>query len=369
MYQPIWYLSAAKIALGAGLIQPSKNYLSRFFFLLLSTFFCFQVFQSANKADQIQALLVHYAVAYVLYTHFFLFLQRLEPSPQWTTRQKIRWALALVFDPRWGIPRSSLPAFRPSDPAFVPSKRAFIQQRLVTAAWTFVAFRLYQRYPLNYDWDDFAPPQEHIVGRLGDVTPREVVVRTYTALSFVLPWYWLFTGLQSASSVVGVLLFGEAVEDWPPLFGPMSEAYSLRRYYGVFWHKIMRKALVAHSSVVVFDVLQLPRRSTVSRHMIGLLVFIMSGCIHAITAAGGIQCAGMAQIRYWAGMALAIMFEDAVVHLWHSIWSSGPQDKSASVLSSRWRFLGYFWVGLAHFWAVPKAYYPQVICLAIALQH
>ena len=27
-------------------------------------------------------------------------------------------------------------------------------------------------------------------------------------------------------------------EEWPPLFGSISEAYTLRRFWGVFWHKL-----------------------------------------------------------------------------------------------------------------------------------
>ncbi|KAL9480994.1 hypothetical protein ACSS6W_005780 [Trichoderma asperelloides] len=56
-------------------------------------------------------------------------------------------------------------------------------------------------------------------------------------------WIWnsyvLLSGAHDLLATVFVSLLGwDQPQEWPPLFGNPVDAYSLRRFWGIFWHQI-----------------------------------------------------------------------------------------------------------------------------------
>ncbi|KAK8044993.1 hypothetical protein PG993_005017 [Apiospora rasikravindrae] len=56
------------------------------------------------------------------------------------------------------------------------------------------------------------------------------------ALAINIP---VLTGVHDLAALLCVsLLRWDQPRDWPPLFGDITEAYSLRRFWGVYWHRL-----------------------------------------------------------------------------------------------------------------------------------
>jgi hypothetical protein len=87
----------------------------------------------------------------------------------------------------------------------------------------------------------------------------------------------------------------------------------------------MRKGFTTHSIFFVNDILHLPRKSFVSRYLIVLTSFLISGLYHAaVTPEFPLKCA-MYQFSHQIRTAGAIIFEDIASTLWHRIASTSKK--------------------------------------------
>ena len=78
--------------------------------------------------------------------------------------------------------------------------------------------------------DDFSKEKEYLFRRLSEVTAREFKLRLYLCTQHVIP-VWLAMNLWLTGVGILAVIMGGKPEDWPPLFGDIAEAYSLKRYW------------------------------------------------------------------------------------------------------------------------------------------
>ncbi|KAL5356670.1 membrane bound O-acyl transferase family-domain-containing protein [Aspergillus floccosus] len=91
-------------------------------------------------------------------------------------------------------------------------------------------------------------------------------------------------------SVVSVGLGVSRPHQWPPLFGSITEAHTLRRFWATFWHQLFRWPMQGLSSFLCRDFLRLPRPSLAERYLKITLIFAISSCLHlAIDGRAGIM--------------------------------------------------------------------------------
>jgi hypothetical protein len=172
-----------------------------------------------------------YVCGFGLNVSYVAFLRPVSPPPSWSTIQKLKWGLRLLFDSRSGIPSHDLPPFRRNDPLYVPPTGTFLLQRSWTFAWTLSGFFFLRRYALNVYLDDFQSPKDHLLRRLMDVSPREWVILIHIAFTdWFLP-YCCLTAAHSLASVFAVAC-GDAPGNWRPLFGNIRDAYTVQRFFG-----------------------------------------------------------------------------------------------------------------------------------------
>ena len=83
-----------------------------------------------------------------------------------------------------------------------------------------------------------------------------------------------------------------------------------------FWHHCMRKGFTTHAVFLINDILRFPRQNAITRYLIVLVTFLLSGLYHAsLTPDLPWQCS-MLQIGYQLRIVGAIVFEDIVSILW-----------------------------------------------------
>ncbi|KAJ5635100.1 uncharacterized protein N7484_008413 [Penicillium longicatenatum] len=142
------------------------------------------------------------------------------------------------------------------------------------------------------------------------------------------------------ASIIVVGLGINSPQDWSPIFGSMSDAYTLRNYWGTFWHQGLRQALTSVSNLVTRDIMHLPRPSLLERYTNIFLVFFASGVLHLVTdIVMGIPAQYSGAILFFTSFVLGFMIEDCVQALYKRI--KGPEVQ----IVSKWkRVIGYLWV-------------------------
>lgn len=243
-----------------------------------------------------------------------------------------------------------------------------------------IAPRLFQGLFVPMELWEFDPPQEVYTRRLlfpdpsgsggrAPVTLRETALRG----AWTIWWAWgsfvLLDGFHTLLSLLAVVVLRvDGPGDWPPLFGDLREAYSMRRFWGRFWHKLLLRPYTG--AALWASGRALGRRSAFSKLLVALGVFFLSGCAHAAAAWQLGDCGTWKLDVLWFLANFAVVtFEIGALGLVR--WAA-----ARSGYARRWaglgatyplagRLLGYVWVFAFLFWSVPKWQYPKVRCSII----
>ncbi|KAA8652632.1 hypothetical protein EYZ11_010339 [Aspergillus tanneri] len=124
-------------------------------------------------------------------------------------------------------------------------------------------------------------------------------------------------------SIVFVMLGIDSPDDWPPLFGSVWDAYTVRNIWSKYLHQIFRWPFTSLSRFLTREVLDLPKRSALERYTNVLFVFTLSGLVHFGTdLVMGIPANKSFSMFYFPSFALGIMIEDLFQQAWHAMTTS-----------------------------------------------
>jgi hypothetical protein len=131
----------------------------------------------------------------------------------------------------------------------------------------------------------------------------------------------------------------------PPLFGEVKEAYTMRGFWGSFWHQCLWRGLSTHADYVVDKVLCLERGTLLSRYSRIFATFFLSGLHHmACEGAAGVpsEQRGLA-VQFFTVQTVGIVVEDAV------------QTITGGLRIRPWvkRVVGRLWVAMFLAWTTP----------------
>jgi hypothetical protein len=113
------------------------------------------------------------------------------------------------------------------------TKTSYLLRQVLLAAVAFFVICLWDGgfySPLFLRREDVAPGKEHFLRRLPQVTLRELVIRVIITVVNQAEDYFTMLFVHCAISVVG-LICGDGPDEWPYMFGEISEAYTIRRYW------------------------------------------------------------------------------------------------------------------------------------------
>ncbi|MCJ1413388.1 hypothetical protein MMC19_007493 [Ptychographa xylographoides] len=253
------------LASALGLTKPASG--SRPYIVVLILACCLVSVRSSASRRVPGEIGGEYVIGFVFHASHFLCLVKLSPPEGLNWRDRYSWAVNQLFEARWGISPQILPAWgnnrrngsllsethqpgtglqqismkgetdnpspqaaREIDDDNVPSKRAFILARLWDLSWTVLALWFFGHFKLLIFPDDITSVPDGFLHRLGNISGREMAIRVYmTFLGLVTP-YCTLRAAHSLASVLTVAL-GDLPKRWPPLFGSIGDAYTVRRFY------------------------------------------------------------------------------------------------------------------------------------------
>ncbi|POS76288.1 hypothetical protein DHEL01_v205307 [Diaporthe helianthi] len=195
----------------------------------------------------------------------------------------------------------------------------------------------------------FLRPDKAALFRFDSLSVEDIVFRLATTIS-----YWVTTGIvlmvmNNTGAIIGVLSGFCRPVDCPPPFGSFLEAYTVRRFWGISWHQMLRSFLTGHADLLVSRTLPfLPRHSAAYRHTRLAAAFLISGLIHwRADLAQGVPNAENGALTFFSLHAAFIVLED---HL-------GPVFVGLLPLRVR-QIIGYVWVLAFFAWSAPIYMYP-----------
>ena len=194
-------------------------------------------------------------------------------------------------------------------------------------------------------------------GAEGEVTLRETAVRVWLVTFFLFYSVCLYTTIHDALAFVFVASGFDNPEDWPPLFGDIRDATSIRNFWGKFWHRLVYRSYTSYGIWISKNILHLPKSSLIGKLFINFFVFTMSGCVHVLAIRQlGYTCGAWEEITFYIYNFLGILVEMAAITAFSWITRGYKLNSTVS------NMLGYTWVFIFLFTVVPKNEFPKVFC-------
>jgi hypothetical protein len=164
--------------------------------------------------------------------------------------------------------------------------------------------------------------------------------------------------------------FRDQPSEWPRLYGSLTEAYTLRRFWGVFWHRLNLGISDAFSP---FGLLIIPKRPNRNQNMgegaekqskrrpnptiRALWVFVFSAFYHAAANCAEHQKTNVIPELKFFLANFAICFAETIVQ--KAVRPRAPKTSSPGTVILT-RLTGHLWVCLVFFVLVPGWKWPMV---------
>ncbi|EOD45306.1 putative tri7-like toxin biosynthesis protein [Neofusicoccum parvum UCRNP2] len=166
--------------------------------------------------------------------------------------------------------------------------------------------------------------------------------------------------LYNAVSIIAVATLLNSPADWPPYFGTVADATTLRDFWGKYWHSGLRNPMVANANFVTYDLLRLSRGTLAARYLSIFLTFAISGAIHhLVDSIAGVPAAENTTADLFLMQAVGITVEDFTVWLFERRFAK-VQDAAAARKHGWARVLGYVWVCAWLVWVTPPMSYSHI---------
>ncbi|KAH6886987.1 membrane bound O-acyl transferase family-domain-containing protein [Thelonectria olida] len=230
-----------------------------------------------------------------------------------------------------------------------PTPSWFIMRQLMIVGWHYLFLDIVWISSLDTPAEDterlFGPGKEFVYF---NATVEQWAARVGVSLvSWLGPGRVTIDMAYRITSVVSVILGITSPEDWPPLFGSIWDAYTIRACWSTFWHQSFRWPLTSISNFVCRDLLRLPQPSAFARYVNVSIVFFVSGVVHLALDSFSPQPPPMGPaLGFFSSFCIPILLEEVVQEACRRITGVDTNDRKQAV--PLWhKLVGYLWVA---FW-------------------
>lgn len=127
---------------------------------------------------------------------------------------------------------------------------------------------------LGVTLDKFSPAHRELVPSA--TTDKEF--RGIMSVYWIRTSYYNLTMSHDLAAILFVVMLGwNRADEWPPLVGNLMEAYNLRRFWGVFWHRLHVHPFMLYIPPSRYLRIKLARGAFIS-----LWIFVMAALGHAV---------------------------------------------------------------------------------------
>ncbi|CAI7593038.1 unnamed protein product [Penicillium palitans] len=227
------------------------------------------------------------------------------------------------------------------DPKLIPRGRFLVRETAI-AIWQFLVLDIFGVLASKQAMIDQDEESSVFSVIQWDIPGRELIAQAIqTLITWLVVSRILLSFYYRVASIIFVSL-GDSPSNSPPLIGRMADIYTLRNFWGKFWHQLLRLPLTSTSNFLARDVLGLPTSSFVERYTNVFIVFFLSGLTHAILdSLRNVSPWDFWTMSFFLSFVVGYMIEDGVQGLWKR--TLGSQNDSG--LPVWWqKALGFCWV-------------------------
>lgn len=157
------------------------------------------------------------------------------PKPPKLSRAQISWGWSMLWNMRavltpWSI--KNIPPFSYTRKKFLPTRGRFLLMHMRTIMLASFILDIFNQLPPPNIEDTMSQKHQYLFSRLSEVTVEELVVRIFAVLGFWINTACTVSLINSAFAVIHVGLRLQDPVSWPPIFGKLSESYSVRHFWG-----------------------------------------------------------------------------------------------------------------------------------------
>ncbi|KAL2041434.1 hypothetical protein N7G274_005816 [Stereocaulon virgatum] len=269
---------------------------------------------------------------------------------------KLKWSAALYCNPRgigWNYEVNGIPKYEAPG-----TKTAFmIEQAKRLAVHAIILDAIHIWNSRSY----YTPGVDMLTIDVRNTTLPIAASEIISWIGQVVSTSYLYTQV----AMVSVLLGGGQPKDWPPLYGSLRDAYTLRRYWNTFWHQLTRHMLVSYTDDLK-NLLRIPRGTWISSYFALYFGFFLSALFHGlVTYALPYGPYHTFHLRFYLWFffmfvqAPAIHFEDCVIWCYKQATRTTDEKDMDERPSGRkdpatWqKVVGYIWVIFFWYHLVP----------------
>lgn len=280
----------------------------------------------------------------------------------------------------WNNPRNL--SFQRRDPAAAPyawsvlarfaALRAF-KAGTIILVHRFVVQDIRERLTASSSLYHFTPDQEPIIRRLLDVeddpiSRHELLLRAFMSVSWIWANILVLESYHALLAVVFVVIIRlDDPGDWPPLFGSLADVWTVGRFWGKFWHCIVTPTFTSCARPISRRLLRCQPNSNLEKTVTALCIFLLSGLVHAVVAWRTGQGYAHLDLLFFTSNFVVVLLETSVSKLVKralrkTVYGAALRDPRLQIVG---KVLGFLWVFLWFFWAVPRWIYPKTLRWAI----
>lgn len=362
-------LAAHAVAALTMALIPPKDTGARFAAVIAIAALCLHAIGATDRSTDGWQCYAEYMFGFILHANCFLVLLQLgAPKTEKTTWQRLRWSTTALFTPRRTLPKTATSMKTAPNPWIFALSRLALSITLA-AAYNYLQHDYSFPFAVNdpvLSHADVAPDKVSLLLQLyhGILTRRALQIRAQMSFLAITMPALLLSSTHALFSALAVTLCAAHPADWPPLFGSIFDAYSVRRWYSHFWDKLMRKALTINAAWVTSRVLGLRPGSATGRCCIVMLSFTMSGFMHTMSSWQPGPCASWMTMWTYVATGAVILLERGVqavyARLVHGRKGLGWRWKTWEIWA--WRLVGYCWVVFWWLEVLPWAIMPHMRC-------
>lgn len=360
-----WFLLA--FILNIKVVQYPVCY--RLYFLLaiwVAFFRSLQTLNQLNWPESANYVLGIANVGFMLLAPFTLFQNHPLLSNQGSGRPSLLLGYKIANNPR------SLPIMLRVDEAVSGKQRyksliRFALQRLVQIAIfilcvietcivdRLLSFVLGQSTPQDFLLASAFPGESLYIWRR---TLRQLAIRSFVSVYWIWSTFLFVRVAHGSLSILFVAVLQiDSPDEWPPVFGSISEAHTVRRFWSKSWHQLLTKTLKSWAHMLSGRFLGLRTHSRYYSIVLSFLVFLTSGLAHVVVGWYTGEPALIRDLLFYIANFLVISLEIFVARGFGYFRKNTGDER----LQNRFqRCFGYFWVFFFFFMVQPYVEYPKI---------
>ncbi|KAJ5897569.1 hypothetical protein N7504_007857 [Penicillium tannophilum] len=126
----------------------------------------------------------------------------------------------------------NIPQFSSTDPNYIPSRAAFLRRTAQIAILSYLGLDFLSSMSDPEVGNRFlVPSRVPFFRRLWEITLEEVIIRIFSTIAMGAGLVCSQGGIYNILAFTSVLTGMSDPSDWPPFYGSLSDAYSLRRLW------------------------------------------------------------------------------------------------------------------------------------------